>query len=83
MAPAERRMADLPAVFARSFAMPHMPCATATHAIDAPAPSSAGMADRASRPATWSSRPETSMRGMPKRVASHPPARFATIPAAS
>ena len=82
-APAVALMADFEAVLVKSLASPAMPCAATTQATEAAAVHAGSRADSISRPAIWSAWPAASMRGMPKRTASQPPARFATMPANS
>ena len=76
-------MADLEAVLVKSFASPAMPCAATTHATASAADHAGSRADSMTRPAICRSCPITSMRGMPKRVASQPPPRLARMPASS
>ena len=60
-----------------------MPCAATTQTTDAAAVQAGASAESIRRPATCKPCPTASMRGMPKRVASQPPARLAKMPAAS
>ena len=60
-----------------------MPCAATTQATDAAAVQPGSSADSMASPAICSAWPTASMRGMPKRVASQPPTRLATMPANS
>ncbi len=76
-------MADFDAVLVKSLASPAMPCATTTQATEAAAVQPGSSADSMARPAICSAWPTASMRGMPKRVASQPPSRLATMPANS
>ena len=76
-------IADLEAVFVKSFANPAMPCAPTTHATASMADHAGSSADSMTSPAICRSCPIISIRGMPKRVASQPPPRLATMPASS
>jgi hypothetical protein len=81
--PAVSLMADLLAVLVRSLATPQMPCATTTQATEAAAAHCGCSAESIRKPVICVASPTLSMREMPKRVASHPPTRLATMPAAS
>ena len=81
--PAVSLMADLLAVLVRSLATPHTPWASTTQTTESQADQSGETMERMRNPAIWVERPTDSMREMPCRVASHPPRRLATTPAAS
>ena len=81
--PAVSLMADLLAVLVRSLATPHTPWAATTQATESAADQSGDSADSSRKPVICVARPTASMRAMPKRVASQPPTRLATMPAAS
>ncbi len=76
-------IADLLAVLVRSLATPHTPCAATTQATESAAAQSGETAESITKPAICVASPTASIRAIPKRVASHPPIRFAPIPAAS
>ncbi len=76
-------MADLEAVLVMSLATPATPCAATTQITDTAAPHAGLSSDRNSSPPICKPIPKTSIRWMPNRDASHPPARLAMIPAAS
>ena len=76
-------MADLLAVLVKSLATPHTPCASTTQATDKVAVQSGCKADSKPKPMICVISPTVSMRAMPKRVASQPPIRLASTPAAS
>ena len=76
-------IADFDAVLVRSLATPAMPCAPTTQATDAAAVQAGSSIDSIRRPAICRLWPTASMRGMPKREASQPPPRLATMPANS
>ena len=76
-------MADFDAVLVTSLATPAMPCAITTQTTEAAALQPGSSIDSMTIPAICRICPIASMRGMPKREASQPPARLATMPAAS
>ena len=76
-------MADLDAVFVKSLASPAMPCAATTQATDAATVQAGSSIESITSPAICNPCPTASMRGIPKRVANHPPPRLATMPANS
>ena len=76
-------IADFDAVLVRSLATPDTPCATMAQATDQVSLQSGLKADSISSPAICAVMPMASIRVMPKRTASQPPPRLATIPASS
>ena len=76
-------MADLLAVLVRSLATPHTPCDSTTQATDMATVQSGCRADNKPKPMICVTSPTVSMGAMPKRVASQPPIRLASTPAAS
>ena len=81
--PAVSLIADLLAVLVRSLATPHTPCASTTQATDIAADQCGDSIDSSRKPLICVTRPTVSMRWMPYRVASQPPIRLASTPAAS
>jgi hypothetical protein len=76
-------MADLLAVFVKSFATPQMPCAPTTQINDTHTDHAGFITESISKPTICVASPTVSMRVIPKRVASQPPHKLAPIPAAS
>jgi hypothetical protein len=58
-------IADLLAVFVRSFATPHIPCAATTHATDIAAVHDGDSADSSRKPPICVLKPTATIRAMP------------------